>query len=73
MREKKERKKMNVGDVVHVVYVTGEVFSGEVVKVRSMPAGDGHDGERILFTVKVGDSYRSMYVHKCLELLTLVA
>jgi hypothetical protein len=58
---------MNVGDVVHVVYATGEVFSGEVVKVRSMP------GERILFTIKTDDSYRSMYVDKCLELLTLVS
>lgn len=64
---------MNVGDVVHVVYATGDVFSGQVTRVRSLPAGDGHETERVLFTVKVENGYRSLYVHKCLELLTLAA
>lgn len=64
---------MNVGDVVHVVYATGDVFSGEVVKIRAMLPGDGHETERVLFTLKVDDGYRSLYVHKCLELLTLAS
>lgn len=51
---------MSVGDVVFVKYDTGEVFSGEVVKVRDMP------NDRILFTVlDETHGYRSMYLDKC--------
>lgn len=51
---------IQIGDVAHVEYNTGEVFDGEIVKVRTMPDG------RVLFTIhdeSVG--YRSMYVDKC--------
>lgn len=54
---------MKVGLVVFVKYATGEEFTGEVVKVRSMPDAS------ILFTLKTEidgqTAYRSMYLHKC--------
>lgn len=51
---------MVVGDVVHVVYETGEVFNGTLVQVREIP----NKGTLLL----VNDSevgYRSVYAHKC--------
>lgn len=59
---------MIVGNVVKVSYSTGEKFTGEIVKIRTMA------DNRVLFTVhdeNVG--YRSMYVDKCdtLEVLSL--
>lgn len=63
---------MNVGDFVSVSYITGEVFSGDVVKIRAMEPGDGHETERVLFTIKTVDGYRSMYVHKCVSLDVVV-
>lgn len=62
---------MNVGDFASVRYSTGEVFNGRITSVRAMPPGDGHETERVLFTVHDtttspnGAMYRSMYVHKC--------
>jgi len=64
---------VNVGDFVSVSYITGEVFSGDVVKVRAMEPGDGHETERVLFTLKTVEGYRSMYVHKCASLDIIVA
>lgn len=63
---------VNVGDFVSVSYITGELFNGDVVSVRSMEPGDGHETERVLFTLKTVDGYRSMYVHKCVSLDVLV-
>lgn len=58
---------MVIGNVAKVEYSTGEKFTGEIVKIRTM-------GDRVLFTIhdeSVG--YRSMYVDKCdtLEVLSL--
>lgn len=55
---------MKVGLVIFVKYApTGDEYTGEVVKVRSMPDAS------ILFTLKTeidGQvAYRSMYLHKC--------
>lgn len=55
---------MKVGFVVFVKYTpTNEEFTGEVVKVRSMPDAS------VLFTLKTEINgtvaYRSMYLHKC--------
>lgn len=63
---------MNVGDFVSVSYATGEVFSGNVTKIRAMEPGDGHETERVLFTVKTVDGYRSLYLHKCASLDVVV-
>ena len=59
---------MAVGNVAKVSYSTGEKFTGEIVKIRTMT------DNRVLFTVhdeSVG--YRSLYVDKCdsLEVLSL--
>jgi hypothetical protein len=62
-----ERKmEMKIGNVAKVEYATGEKFTGEIVKVRTM------SDNRILFTIHdetVG--YRSMYTDKCVSLETL--
>ena len=55
---------MKVGLVVFVKYMpTNEEFTGEVVKVRSMPDAS------VLFTLKTEINgtvaYRSLYMHKC--------
>lgn len=63
---------MNIGDFVSVSYATGEVFSGNVTKIRAMEPGDGHETERVLFTVKTVDGYRSLYLHKCASFDVLV-
>ena len=59
---------MAVGNVAKVSYSTGEKFTGEIVKIRTMA------DNRVLFTVhdeSVG--YRSLYADKCdsLEVLSL--
>ena len=57
---------MKIGNVVKVEYATGEKFTGEIVKVRTMPEN------RILFTIHdetVG--YRALYADKCVSLETL--
>lgn len=59
---------MNVGDMVFVEYATGEIFTGEVVKVRAMPPSDGHETERVLFTVHDPVGFRSMYLDKCVSI-----
>jgi hypothetical protein len=51
---------MKIGDIVHVVYVTGEVFEGPVESIRNIP------GKGILLLINdytVG--YRSVYANKC--------
>jgi hypothetical protein len=51
---------MTIGSILNVTYSTGEVFTGEVVQIRTMP------GERILFTLKIeGVGYRALYLDKC--------
>ena len=50
---------MKIGDVASVKYVTGEVFNGEVVNIRTI----GPD--RILFTVHDAVGFRSLYVDRC--------
>lgn len=57
---------VKVGDSVHAVYDNGEVVTGEVVKVKAF-------GDRLLVTVKAAQGYRSIYLDKCLEFLTLSA
>jgi len=59
---------MNVGDFVTVSYNNGNIYSGEVIGLKSMLPGDGHETERVLFTLKVDNQYRSLYVHKCVSL-----
>lgn len=51
---------VNVGDMAHVEYNTGEVFDGTVTKVRLM-----NDG-RTLFTMNTQIGYRSMYLDRCI-------
>lgn len=58
---------MNIGDFAMVEYSTGELFSGEVRKVRTMPPCEGSTNERTLFTLKVNEGYRSMYLDKCIS------
>jgi hypothetical protein len=53
---------MKLNDMVFVEYATGECFTGEVVSLKNMP------GERLLFTLKVEQGYRSMYLDKCVSL-----
>jgi len=51
---------MTVGDVVHVVYETGEVFTGPIKRIREI------EGKGTLLLVNdetVG--HRSIYTHKC--------
>lgn len=56
-----EMNEFRVGDVLHVVYDTGEVFTGPLVSVRQIPS----KGTLLLVNdERVG--YRSIYTHKCL-------
>jgi hypothetical protein len=51
---------MEIGDIVHIVYDTGEIFTGPLVSIREIP------GKGTLLLVNddtVG--YRSVYAHKC--------
>lgn len=49
-----------VGDILHVVYNTGEVFTGPLVSVREIP------GKGILLLVNDENvGHRSIYTHKC--------
>ena len=51
---------MKIGDMVNVVYITGETFEGTVEKIRHI------EGKGILLLIndhKVG--YRSVYANKC--------
>ena len=51
---------MKIGDIVNVVYATGEIFEGPVESIRNIP------GKGILLLINdetVG--YRSVYANKC--------
>ena len=51
---------MKIGDIVHVVYATGDIFEGPVENIRNIP------GKGILLLINddtVG--YRSVYANKC--------
>jgi hypothetical protein len=51
---------MKVGDIVHIVYDTGEIFTGPLVSIHEIP------GKGTLLLVNddtVG--HRSVYTHKC--------
>lgn len=49
-----------IGDVLHVVYDTGEVFTGPLVRVREI------EGKGVLLLVKDENvGHRSIYTHKC--------
>ena len=51
---------MKIGDIVNVVYITGETFEGPVENIRHI------EGKGILLLIKddkVG--YRSVYANKC--------
>ena len=50
-----------IGNHAFVEYGTGELFTGEIVKVKEMP------GNRILFTVHDPVGYRSLYLDKCIS------
>lgn len=58
---------MEVGKTIVVRYDNGKTYSGEVVAVKAMEPGDGHETERVLFVLKVDNGYRSLYVHKCIS------
>ena len=64
---------MNVGDFVFAEYNNGEIVNGEVVQVRAMPPGGGHETERVLLTVKAEQGYRSIYIDKCVTFDVLEA
>jgi hypothetical protein len=51
---------MEIGDIVHVVYATGEVFTGPLVSVKEIP---GKGTLLLINDETVG--YRSVYAHKC--------
>lgn len=51
--------KIKIGNYTFVEYSTGEIFTGEIVKVKEMPEN------RILFTVHDPVGYRSLYLDKC--------
>ena len=53
--------KIETGSHVFAEYSTGEIFTGEVVKVKEMPEN------RILFTVHDPVGYRSLYLDKCVS------
>jgi hypothetical protein len=51
---------MKVGDVVHLVYQTGEVFTGPLVRMREI------EGKGTLLLVNDENvGHRSVYAHKC--------
>ena len=56
---------MKIGDFIFAEYDNDKIVNGEVVMVRSMPPGDGHETERVLLTVKAEQGYRSIYLDKC--------
>ena len=58
---------MNIGDFAFVEYDNDSVYNGEVVNLRSMEPGDGHETERLLITIKTDKGYRSLYLHKCVS------
>lgn len=49
-----------VGNVIFAEYDNGEIVNGEIVQVRMF-------GERVLFTVKAEQGYRSIYLDKCVS------
>ena len=51
---------MVVGDVIHVVYETGEVFTGPLVKISEIP----QKGKLLLVKDEMV-GHRSIYEHKC--------
>ncbi len=57
---------MNVGDFVFAEYDNGEMVNGEIVQVRDMPPGKGHETERVLLTIKAEQGFRSIYLDKCI-------
>jgi len=63
MMETNGEKKMKIaiGNLAFVEYATGELFTGEIVKVREMPEN------RLLFTVHDAVGYRSLYLDKCVS------
>ena len=58
---------MKIGDVVNIVYETGEVFNGPVVSIREIP----QKGMLVLVNDEVV-GHRSVYAHKCVSAKTLV-
>jgi hypothetical protein len=64
--DKEKGMKMKIGDFVFAEYDNGEIVNGEVVNVRAMPPGGGHETERVLLTVKAEQGYRSIYLDKCI-------
>ena len=57
---------VKIGDMVFSEYDNGEFVNGEVVKVREF-------GDRLLFTVKCEQGYRSIYLDKCVSFDYMVA
>jgi len=53
--------KIAIGNYAFVEYGTGELFTGEIVKVKKMPEN------RMLFTVHDPVGYRSLYLDKCVS------
>ena len=53
--------KIATGNYAFAEYSTGEIFTGEIVKVKQMPEN------RILFTVRDPVGYRSLYLDKCVS------
>jgi hypothetical protein len=57
---KKEGLKMKIGDIVNVVYATGDIFEGPVESIRNIP------GKGILLLINDSTvGYRSVYANKC--------
>jgi len=57
---RKKRKAMVVGDVIHVVYETGEVFTGPIKRIREIP-----EKGTLLLVKDENVGHRSIYAHKC--------
>jgi hypothetical protein len=50
---------MQVGNIIHVVYDTGEIFTGELVSIREIK-----DKGTLLLVNDETVGYRSIYQHK---------
>ena len=51
---------MKIGDIIHAVYETGDIFEGPILDIREIP-GKG----TILFIHDDNVGYRFLYAHKC--------
>jgi hypothetical protein len=50
---------MKIGNIIHVIYDTGEVFTGELVSIREI-----EDKGTLLLVNDETVGYRSVYQHK---------